>query len=66
VALFPRVGIPAMIDDRAGAPFGLAFVGDAGHTRFAGASVLAGDRATKPRVDFHWWQRGIGYRSKDF
>ena len=25
----------------------------------------SGDRATKPRVDFHWWQRGIGYCSKD-
>ena len=42
VAFLSRVGIPAMIDDRADAPFGLAFVGDAGHTRFAAASVLAG------------------------
>ena len=24
-----------------------------------------GEHATTPRVDFHWWQRGIGYRSKD-
>ena len=34
-------------------------------TRWHAAKGKSGDRATEPMVDFHWWQRGIGYCSKD-
>jgi hypothetical protein len=37
-----------------------------GHLMPHAAKGKDGDHAAKPRVDFHWWQRGIGYRSKDF